>query len=1455
MSNMASDKNVADGSAAVPDRVRWRRAGNFANRQRYQIIAFACATLATITAVLFALSTLVSPKPNTVLVSLYMLPPVEETLGKNAPFNPLSDRLFDLTPLNVEIIQRATSEANVKDTATVLIEAKPVIAKVDPGVDALPDPADQKRETPIEYRLTDWRSAVEGVARSKELIVHVSSFARVEHNQVIFFGRDEHKPSRVSLSDLLAVVGRSSTRKSLIVLDVGWPMVLDNGDSRSRIEQLDRLIRKEFSQSAPHGCQLLLATADPKSIMGIANEPRSLLSKVLSAAVESPESDSNHDGRTSVREVVDWVARFADSSFHGRRLPTLSLIGSGQEFSFQKSAMPKAASQRVYPQSLAGSWQRREQYLRSLETPFKSETAARWWTGLNDLESRWLRGEPLPSIDNEVLKLERKCIKDILSALEHRRAGRSDSLTIAAQRFPLDGSEEATRLAIELVSRNSETFATIDASGRDAITKKLVAEYVAKFLPEDAPLAVSALLQTIEQTTSIDVANWDLICKVRGSLPSLNHFPIAQTIDALVQQGSDYDRIANRLSLALMRDRLGSGADSSVILARSISKAYQDLLNAEKLYASVGMTSDETVLQFTTQAMSAAEAVLIAERNVSRSLRSIETVMLGLSLDDNYGLCRDSYQSCDELITAADGLLDLLERVKDKSTANRTIPAMELAFLRQGAESIERLIARRCVVVEQSYRMSSLNTPPMISALVNLQQRSLIIGTDVSVSATPVVSLASLSVKSDQKSGKSDSRSISESLAALRERITQIKSIAVQPHSDDMLIGRSNNPAVDSDSEIRISGDLRKLTWDNPDASFELSLSPAFSGDLPLKFQFLDPASPAIRIYPQRGELAAGQSQRIEVSLRKQQDDISPVDLTGIWLQSCSQFGESLIALTMDQQPAVPKLNIDFGTYAEVKGRRICIPLWPNNDPQQLNWYLASNDPAIAAVIVTVSSGNGVSVVSQPLELHARSSTLISFPPPMPKKANEPIESLECPLSIVVTDPKTAEMLGHWTVETLVRDPRGLIQPGLAEYKVDDSGKNRLTINLERVLGSNLDTFAKRFTPSIRLELESDQTTPLIGFGNSRLQNTVTPDQSSAVLFSENLRFAEGEPPVQMIPISINGDRGYFELEGRFPRRSGTVKLLWDQQPRLRIRAGNATAPGTALQTTIESRNLDDQDELVVEVFGGSDDHGAALWQSVLATSRQIVCDFESAGPNATFAVSALQRDWNLAIPSDFGTGEYGVRVSTIHNIGKPKAFAEHRFMIDDGVPSNLQSRADVSPDRTVLNIACEPSMSGNVSLSVSPVAVTAAEKVKPLVALPLDSAGSRWQLNWPAAIPLPEQVELVFVTGAGKEFASTCDLRVQRIVPVGKIVGQVMEGSIAQPQLTVTLRSMAGVELAKYMTDDRGHFEFSVSPGQYQLVTEKAATRRQAAMPVSVGQDEVRRVDLILQRTPPSGV
>jgi hypothetical protein len=229
--------------------------------------------------------------------------------------------------------------------------------------------------------------------------------------------------------------------------------------------------------------------------------------------------------------------------------------------------------------------------------------------------------------------------------------------------------------------------------------------------------------------------------------------------------------------------------------------------------------------------------------------------------------------------------------------------------------------------------------------------------------------------------------------------------------------------------------------------------------------------------------------------------------------------------------------------------------------------------------------------------------------------------------------------------------------------------------------------------------------------------------------------------------------------------------------------------------------------------------------------------------------VDASRRDWTLDIPTDYGTGAYALRVSTANEIGTLKLSSEHRFFVDDEVPRNIFARADVSGDETIVHISCFPSQSGISTLAAKPVVLKDDDKTSPLEAQSVDNSGASWQIAWPTALPLPQQVDLSFVTCAGKEFTMRCKLPVRRIAQLGKITGQVFEGEIAQPQLTVTLRSKESAEVAKFLSDSHGRFEFSVPPGQYQLSSEKAATQRSAVIQVTVGQGEVRTTDLMLQR------
>jgi len=1418
--------------------VRWRRAVATTPRNRFRVIAASSCIFATLLGLLISVSTLGSARPNTVLVSLYLLPPAEETLGVCAPFHPLTNRLFDLTPLNIQLIP----ESIPGPTAGV--------ASVDSNATTEPEPipvAEPNQPNSVSYRITDWQRAVANCDKRDELVLHVSSLARIEHDQVVFYGRSEDQPSQIAFKDLLATVGQSKAKKTLIVLEVYWPLVSDNGDSHWRIQQLDQSIRSEFATSAPRGCLLLLPIAGTDASAGMPHEPQSMLCKALASAFESPTCDVDFDGRTSIHEIVRWTSLAAKRETPSQYpLPQLTLVGETFDFDIFKKHKNRLSVTRTYPLRLAESWQLRHHYLQATELPFLSATASRWGSGLNDLESRWRRGEPNRNIDAEAERLESTCIGDVSVALQQRRNRRSDSLSIASNRFPFDASEAADRHAVELLNRYDEVLSSIDVGGQAAATKTLVAEYIAQFQPSDTTMALNSLLQTIEQTSSLDAEAWRLICEVRESLPELIHYPIVDALGSMARHRFDSRRFSQQLRLLQLQDRLGTDKQIAAILSKSLARAFETLDNAQRLITTSGMTQPEIIDQSITRAISFAEAVITAEHSIGKSIRRLQWIELILSLDNATGLLCDRDTRHDDFIRFSKRLLDRLQRIRTLSDTNQMPPATELAFLRQECDSIDRLMEQQIESIELAFRGDPLASASVISTLVDPQRRFRLVRGDFVDQGVQRVSYRPTRRQTGNSPDAFESTTTREKRPSVRDQMKRLISDAEQK-SHQVPSGSSTIP-------VRVIGDLRALNWDHPDASFELLLDHAATGESSVRFQFLPPASAAIRIVPDHGVLTVGKAERIHVSLRKSQNGSKPCELSGVWLKAIGETSEALIPISIDTQLSQPSIDIDFGAGAMEKGRHVCIPLWPTNEAQDLRWSLQSIDPTINTVVVSVVSNCGKSLLSQPIELKRDQPTLILFPPPKSDAPNHSsLTRFEDPLTVIVSDNQDGRSLGNWQVTTKMIDPRTMLQPGWAEFVSRDDGTNRISVNVEHTSKVH-PRFGGEFVPVVRLELESDashrQPKSLIDIGNSKLQAIVKYGQSPTTLFAENLRFIEGTPPVLRIPLSINGDRGYFELEGRFPRRSGTVSLSWDQQPQLRIQAADATSPGTALQATIEARNLDDDAELIVEVVGALGDARDRAWQTRLRTSRRIECLFEPSGPNATLCVHAARRDWTLSIPSDFGTGEYRLRAFTVLPAGNASPLAEHRFVIDGNGPTRIQARADVEADQTVIHIVCQPSASGIKSLTLNPVSAAVAEKTKPMLPQQSDATGSRWQLKWPAAIPIPEQINLTFTTGAGKESLMTCDLQVQKIVPVGKLVGRVFEGSIAQPRLTVRLRNDAGVEMATQKTDDQGHFAFSVLPGQYQLATEKVATHRQAATQVSVGQGEVRQVDLSLQRS-----
>lgn len=1449
MSEVATPIPPANATESSSHDIRWRRRVTSQRKRRFQVAAASCSIVATLLAAIFAFSTLVEQAPSTVLVSLYLPPPADEAMGTQAPFHPLSNRLFDLAPANVVAIASPSKQEATKE------------------------PHDDPKPASIAFRLTDWKAAVERCKPNEELILHVSALSRIEHDQVFFFGRETDSPSEVAFKEILELVAESPAKKTLIVMEVNWPMISDHGASQSRLQQIDSMLRREFLSFAPKSCQLLLPAYKNEHLSLTSNGPRSNLCVALSNALETPQCDANRDGRISLAELTRWLST-ASVAGQVDRMSLVAIDVLGDNIDFEFKAKPFHASDRpAYPALLAESWSLRQQYMNATDVPWLDKTARRWGLMLNDLESRWRRGEPIASIEGDATEVNRACLIEISSALDAWRRSHADSLLVAATRFPTDESDAANRQASELLNRFREEWDITPIGDRSKVVARQAAEYVAAEFAKDTPLALQSLLRAVENTNTIDQSTFDLIVQVRQKLPKLSQFPVVDAIDLLAKTPFDSRRVSQVLRLMQLQDQLGMKPDASALLSTPVTDSLLQIVDALRLLTESGMSDEASIDAAVARAVTSAEAVIYAEKTISQAMRRLEVAMLTVALDESIGLRHPSTALGQQILMIAERSVELLRQIQSKADSERAVSATDIAFLRQEVESLHRLFSQKVERIQADFRRDPQTFASNLSLTIEPHARIRMLCGD---SFSPSITSASYQRPSsslDRSPGERDAMLRKVCLTNFSGRLTALRHLADERRQSSWRSFISSGASLEafpsyarivrelkldvssSVSPVQVKGDLQGLSWDHPEATLELSLTKQDDANVPVYFQFLDPASANLQITPRSGVLNGDTPLRVAVSLCKSKEATVQTILRGLWLKVSCDRTESLIAVRMPPQPSLPRIDLQFGPSALVNGRAACIPLWPSTDAQPLAWFITSNDPLVNQAKVTIVSSEGRSISSEAIDLEPFASALISFPSPKPAAAvattvdPNVAGAMTFPLSVVVSDAKDGKTLGKWQVTTELGDPRLRLRPGVAEFVVDEDGTNRLTVALETRTYEPTAKFPIAFEPSMRLELNAGQPDSLIDYGNSKLQTPVNLNHSPHLLHAENLRFAEGSNALFSIPLSINGDDGYFEVQGRFPRQAGIIKLEWDQQPQLRIDAAKATVPGVPLQVTIEARNLEDRHALVLEltsVLGGSEHR---VWRKTLPTSRHLDSSFTSAGSGATLSVVATRRHWQLKIPTDFGTGDYQLRASTVASVGNHHPSSVHRFVIDDSEPSLTQVRAERELERTTIHIACRLGKSGIESLAIMPATGDSNTKGKPIVAHKSNNDDDHWQANWPATIPLPEQLELLFVTGAGKQVSLTSDVSLHRVEVQSQIAGRVMEGSLAQPNLSVVLRQSAGGEVAKYTTDANGRFLFTVAPGTYQLFVEKTATGRKAAAQITVSGNETGAVDLSLRR------
>ena len=1479
---------------------RWHGQSQRIQSRRTRHLAIASCLFATLIGTLLAVASLPSSRNEIVLVSLYLSPLPDLADGVDAPHPPEADRLFGLTAINSRMPASQKQGSTAAATEKLISNNSPIASLPknaaseslksgttdeqvavkkdnDQPLSTTDHPDNSKPVGELSALSTaanedfNWRQSLQGIPGGKQAVLHVSAIANFEHGQVFFVGRDQSsREQHISLSDVLSALRDCPAKSKLLVLEIHWPTLADSKSNEDRTAIVNAAVQSKVANMDLDGVHVLLSASGDGVSRGLTDRPRSLLSHFLSRSLTEPAADVDHDGRLTLEEAIHWAGpRIAFASSKRGPPQQIRWLPSNTAFTFDSPSsvtsdqIKKAVRQRVYPESLAAAWEGLEIYIANTTQPWLPDLSRQRAFELSALESRWRCGEPLASLEHDLSVANAQWMDAVRAGRSLRSAMRADSIHLAADPF-VDASQakQHAQSASELLQEHSELVRSVPAETRDAFLEKAAKRYITNFDQDGSPTAVLVLLRAIERSSHL---NGDLLRLIQRvvSLSGLSRtYPITEAIDLLVAENvNNPNRIGLILKLHQIQDRLGSCPSATALLLPLSQRASRNLVDAQRLVWNQGMVSQEEIDRRLEIAISSASSAWMAEETIAKTLRRLQVIGNTIAIDGRLRVQwdhdRDYMQLQEKAILAVTAIENLAKEVEE---TNRIRPS-QLAMIRQASETMQSHWQRMV-----SMRVNRLNTPgkqppATLSSSLSSRHRSVLLSRKLPVDEFDnLLSVNSVFAANQPGDTGSSSGSSIMCLTTLDERLNQITKNTGQRYRQwlNAYFGRArsitaiqsygriaehNSIGSDFSVPVAIRGDLNQFNWDRPSATIEIQYTIDLQEADDVAFRFLPPAASNLTVSPAQGTLRAGQTNEVRLALSSESADEIKSVLRGVWLELlCGNDGQ-LVPLAMPALSNQPAVEVFFDSSATVDGRHVTLQRWPDRQPQPLLWNVISHDPDIKSVVAIIEAANGRQLTSPPIPVKNTSPAPLRFLP-APEK-NGSISDLTGDLSLTITDSAKKTILGHWRIETKILDPRVSIAKGIANFEAQSSGRNQLRVELHRSPESDPKNFSR-----LRLDLDASTNDSLIDFGTSRLQAELGPTDQPTVLFANDLRFQENFAPEFRVPVSINGDDGRCEFDCRFPRLPGSVEMSLANSPRLEIVAPNAAYPGDEMIATIRARHFEETESLVLTI---TDDNGAmkhALWRKTLPAPRRGESRFFSGANDATLQVVASEYDWEVSVPTEFGTGVHWLHVQSTNLIGTTRVRAKHRFVLDKEVPSEVRARAEVAERKTEIRITMQPSLSGVRSVVAEPITHSKESKVKPMTAARIADDGSQWGLAWPKGLALSEQIRLTITTGAGKTFETTSELPTQEILSMGIVSGRVLEGSIPQPRTKIVVINEMGVAVRNDRTGDQGRFQLRLPAGKYWLKTEKKSTNRHAEVPITVEDSRTRSVDLQLLRS-----
>ncbi len=522
--------------------------------------------------------------------------------------------------------------------------------------------------------------------------------------------------------------------------------------------------------------------------------------------------------------------------------------------------------------------------------------------------------------------------------------------------------------------------------------------------------------------------------------------------------------------------------------------------------------------------------------------------------------------------------------------------------------------------------------------------------------------------------------------------------------------------------------------------------------------------------------------------------------------------------------------------------------LWvrPNGQPAKFALVLFNPTTAPQTVVVQLTSParETAAVTLEPGEKKP-----LAFPMPVPATppASPPPEFDTAPAEFVILllDPKTRQVRQTFTVPVRVTEPAELLD--VREVTYSPSGELTARVG-ERV------TFAGGDMP-VSLTFPEDRNRGLT-VADGKLSGVFVPGQGVLKLYVKRLKFEPSAGRTVTLAVSADGVERAFTFAGE-AAGDAAVRFQPLTAPRVSIRADDFATGTAPLGVKVETDNAPPTATVEVEVGVEKGDQFVADF-----TRRDIPAKVRTVGvaidPKGGLTLKATVGDPEPKVPLDRLVGKRVVVARLLDANGKELARDRKVIVFDGRRPQEvrfLDPPAKAAADKPLsVRATCDLPVSGvkEVHFFVGKPANDAPPPNAMLIAAkPADGRN-----EWAATIPLdgakgPLDVSVRFTSKSGLVGFATITVERADAADINKpepasVTGKVVEGTLAQPGLTVVLFDDKGKEKATAKTKDDGSFAFAdLPPGKYTLVVEKTSTGRVKRLPIELKAGEEKAVEL----------